>query len=113
MSIKLTVFALISAVLFTHQAHSACSATACSGLVKRVVASTTIQVQFDGFALAAGAPNCTSVNSTYLTLSVDPEARKEQYAMVLAAFLSGSQVTLRIREGSPNCEVMYTNIFNP
>ena len=56
------------------------------------------------------AANCTPVAGVYFTLNANGITAKEVYSSLLAAYMSGKEISLRIVEGSSNCELAYVTL---
>lgn len=51
--------------------------------------------------------NCTPMESRYLTLNSSQGLFNQIYATILAAHVSQRTITIRIYEGSPECQILY------
>ncbi|EGU57979.1 hypothetical protein VINI7043_12466 [Vibrio nigripulchritudo ATCC 27043] len=54
--------------------------------------------------------NCTAVSGVYFTLDSSSSNAKEVYSSMLAAFMSGKKIQLRIKEGHAKCELAYVRL---
>ena len=54
--------------------------------------------------------NCTAISDVYFTLSPSSGNAKEVYSSMLAAFVSGNKIQLRIKEGHDKCELSYVRL---
>jgi hypothetical protein len=54
--------------------------------------------------------NCTAVSDVYFTLNPSSGNAKEVYSSMLAAFMSGKKIQLRIKEGHAKCELSYVRL---
>ena len=54
--------------------------------------------------------DCTVYAGGYFVLNPNAQNKKEIYATLLAAYMAGRKVQLRIVEGSPDCELSYVRL---
>lgn len=88
-----------------------CNSNGCTGPIKLLYASpssNTIYVQPDG---STSALLCTTTNSKYVTMSVDTDVKRATWQLLLAAFLAGKSVFIRL-PNSGNCEIQYITVGN-
>jgi len=57
--------------------------------------------------------NCTPVSGVYVTLKVSHPLFSESYAALLDATINNKKVWLRVKDGSPDCELAYITVENP
>jgi hypothetical protein len=57
--------------------------------------------------------NCTPVSGVYVTLKVTHPLFAESYAALLDATTNNKKVWLRVKDGSPDCELAYITVENP
>ncbi|MEM6709091.1 MAG: hypothetical protein AAF648_09935 [Pseudomonadota bacterium] len=102
-SLLLVLFA--SVTLLSSVAHAKCSATACTGKVKRLYqyADRDLLVTMEGDQRQL---NCTLISKVYQKLDHKAPRFKEIHAMLLAAYLAGRPITVRAKSGG-ECEVAY------
>ena len=54
--------------------------------------------------------NCTVYPGNYFVLNPNAQNKKEIYSSLLAAYMAGRKIQLRVVEGSPNCELSYVRL---
>ncbi len=100
----LATFALCPPAL----AQATCRPTSCTGVIERLyVAGDRVFVSLVG---GLKGLNCTQVSGVYVTLPKGHVTFKETYALLLAGKMTRDPVTLRITEGSPDCQIQYVFI---
>ncbi len=91
-----------------------CSEIACSGIGSEVIKSVYPNSSGHIYLQAnIGKENldCTLVEGHYMVLQSDHPVFEEAYSTVLTALVSQKTLTVRIKTGSPNCEVSYVRMF--
>jgi hypothetical protein len=56
---------------------------------------------------------CTAVSGVYLTLKITHPLFNEIFASLLEATINAKKVTLRVKDNSPDCEILYIVVENP
>lgn len=75
----------------------------------------TLYTNSDG-AIYVGTPlderlaNCKAVSDVYFTLNPNAGNKKEIYSSLLAAYVSGKKIQLRVKENTPDCELSYVRL---
>ena len=100
-----TLFVCGAVLAFAETAHATCSGHTCRGLIERVyvTAGGDVSVYLDQ---DTSGLTCTSDSRSYLTLRKGHAAEESIYKMILALFLSGKQIAIRVE--SNVCTIIYT-----
>jgi hypothetical protein len=110
--LKLSTFTI--GALLSFNAFSACTTTACSGVGKDALLSVYPNSSGNIYLQAgAGKENldCNLVEGHYMVLKSDHPVFEAAYSTVLTALASQKSLTVRIKNGSPICEVSYVRMF--
>ena len=83
-----------------------CSSWGCISTIS-VLYTNTDGAIYIGTPLDETLANCTAVSGVFFTLNPLSGNAKEVYASLLAAYMSGKKMTLRVKEESPTCELAY------
>ena len=86
-----------------------CTSWGCVSTISKLYTTTDGPV-YIGTPLNEKLANCTPVSGVYFTLNTSSKNAKEIYSSLLAAFMSGKRIALRIKEGSSNCELAYVTL---
>ena len=54
--------------------------------------------------------NCSAISDAYFTINPSSGNAKKMYSSVLAAFMSNTKMQLRVKEGHPQCELIYVRL---
>ena len=107
---KTILFILSILVASTQVAYAgSCASWGCKSVVTRLYTTASGPV-YIGTAYDETLANCTPESSVYFTLNMSTANAKEIYASVLAAYTSGKEISLRVIEGSSNCEITYVTL---
>lgn len=109
---RLLILGLLICLNF--KAIAACSAIACTGKGKEVLLS--IYPNSSGsIYLQGGAQrnnlNCTLREGHYMTLKKTHANFDEIFSTLLTGIAMNKRMTIRIKTGSPDCEVSYVRMF--
>ena len=109
---KLSVFIIVAALSFN--AFSACTTTQCTGVGKGALLSVYPNSSGNIYLQAgAGRENldCNLVEGHYMVLKSVHPVFEAAYSTILTALASQKRLTVRIKNGSPICEVSYVRMF--
>ena len=109
---KLSILAI--GTLLSFNVFSACSENACSGVGKNVLLSVYPNSSGNIYLQAgAGRENldCKLIEGHYMELKSDHSAFETAYSTILTALVSQKSLTVRIKNDSPTCEVLYVRMF--
>jgi len=99
-------FSLISLPLF---AVDKCTNRGCVSSISDLVTNADGLI-YIGTPLDESLANCTPISNKYFTLNPTAGNAKEVYSSLLAAYISGKKIQLRIKEGHPQCELHYVSL---
>ena len=107
---------LIVLILSSIHSFANCTKNACSGVGKEVLLSIYPTGWSDGRVYIQGPSDrsnldCTLEEGNYMTLMSTHPLFKEIYSTVLTAISTQKPLTIRIKNGSANCEVSYVRMF--
>ncbi|WP_368564808.1 hypothetical protein [Pseudoxanthomonas sp. UTMC 1351] len=86
-----------------------CDPAGCTGKVKTLYPhGSTGHVYIDMDADNKSVLNCTLSQGVFITLRETNKRHAEIYSMLLTASVMGKDVRVRIIEGTPDCELIYT-----
>ena len=93
-------------------ANATCSATGCVGKIDKLYMTNTgtLYVGTDGDEKAlncAGGAGNGGVSGVYMSLKEGDVGKNAMYSLLLTAQTTGTSVTIRIQEESPDCRVLY------
>ena len=106
----MTKYLLIPLLLYSTSSFSEdCTTWGCTSKISELYINTdgSIYVSTDGDETKA---NCTTVSDIYFTLNPSTGNAKEVYSSILAAFMTGKKIQLRIKEGHAECELSYVRL---
>ncbi len=105
------IFTLIAGLLFSTQivAANTCNNTGCISTISLLYTTANGPV-YIGTPQDEKLANCTPVKNVYFTLNTNSKNAQEIYSTLLAAYMAGKKVKLRIIEGSSNCELSYVTL---
>lgn len=118
MRLALSISACLLALSFARPA----AANPCAGVT---CARTTIQRLYPASNVSdprvyvrptdggQAALDCTAVSGVYLTLKTSHPLFGEIFASLLEATIHDKEVSLRMKEDSPDCEILYIVVENP
>jgi hypothetical protein len=109
---KLSILAI--GTLLSFNVFSACSANSCSGVGKNALISVYPNSSGNIYLQAgAGKENldCKLIEGHYMVLKSDHPVFEAAYSTILTALSSQKSLTVRIKNGSPICEVSYVRMF--
>ena len=104
-------------MLASLNASAGCDVNGCSGKGNDVVVSTYVTSHSSGrIYLQAPAStrnnlDCDLVEGNYMTLSGNHPLFKESYSTILTALSTNKTLFVRIKNGSPICEVNYVRMY--
>ena len=105
---KITLLA-VSLLLFSSTVLAAtCETNYCVGKVKTIYPSGPHGVVYLKSEGDMSQLNCNLKDNKYITLKPTNGMFKEIYSMLLAVQMAQKNVTMRIVENSPDCELIYT-----
>ena len=110
MKFKLVILFMLLLTSNTVFAAGSCNTVSCVGKVKTIYPngdSGLIYLKSDG---DMSQLNCTLNQGRFIVLKETNSRYKEIYSMLLSAQLAQTDVTMRIRENTPDCELIYTMI---
>ena len=110
---KILVFAL-ALTLSSINVFAECAANACSGVGKDVLNSVYPNGSGNIYLQAGtnkGALDCDLVEGQYMVLKSDHPLFEEAYSTILTALVSQKTLVVRIKNGSPICEVSYVRMY--
>ncbi|MCB1056844.1 MAG: hypothetical protein KDD11_15195, partial [Acidobacteria bacterium] len=98
-----------------------CSAAACSGpaqeLIERLVLTAGGSIQIDVAdrltAEQIGTLNCTLYADHHMILPAEHLSFQEIFAALSTAMVTNQEISLRIVDGSPDCEIRYISLYSP
>lgn len=98
---------------FDTSAIAACSSFGCDSKIHRLYPTALPGgvVFIEMTDSANGIANCTLAQDKFFSLKKTHELFDENYAMLLTATIAKSNVRVRIKEGTPDCEVSYVWIL--
>ena len=105
---------LIMSLFLSTRVFSACTTTACSGVGKEVLLSVYPHSSGHIYLQAgAGKENldCQLQEGEYMVLKSSHAAFDPAYSTILTALTTQKQLTVRIINKSPICEVSYVRMF--
>ena len=84
-----------------------CSWASCTAEIKTLFPNEdgTVRVEMDADMTQL---DCTLREARFATLESSTVLRDDMYSMMLAAMISGRELTIRTEAGSSNCRIMYT-----
>jgi hypothetical protein len=86
-----------------------CDSAGCTGKVKNLYPhGGTGHVYIEMDADNMSALNCTLFQGAFIVLKETNKRHAEIYSMLLTASVMGKDVRVRIIEGTPDCELIYT-----
>jgi hypothetical protein len=100
-----------AAILFlsSHALAADCTSNSCSGNLNLLYPSTAGDTVFIQPSGSINALQCTTVNSKYVTLKLDTDLKRATWQLLLASFLSGKSVFLKLNT-SGTCEIQYVTV---
>lgn len=118
MRIALMISACLLALQFSRPAEAnPCSGVACSQTtIQRLYPASNANDPRVYVRPADGGQaslNCTAVSGVYLTLKAAHPLFPEIFDSLLEATIHDKKVTLRIKENSADCEILYIVVENP
>ena len=106
---KITLLAVSLLLLFSSTVMAAnCSTYYCVGKVKTIYPHGGFKVVYLESEGDMSQLNCNLKDNKFITLKPTNGMFKEIYSMLLAAQMAQKNVTMRIIENSPDCELIYT-----
>ena len=102
-----TLTVLISAL--SSLSANACTASGCIATISELY-TTADGVIYVSTPLDEKLANCTAVSDKYFTINPSSKNAKEMYSSVLAAYMSGKKIQLRVIEGHSQCQLAYVRL---
>ena len=85
-----------------------CNGLSCSGKITRLYQNGySLRIRTETIIADKANLSCNPGTYNYITLYNNADGAKEMNSMLLAAYLSGSHVSLRIKAGVSDCELEY------
>ncbi len=115
MYIKVMLAAIV--MLPSLNASAECDVNGCTGKGNDVVVSTYIashgagRIYLQAPASTKSNLGCDLVEGHYMTLSGDHPLFEESYSTILTALSTNKTLFVRIKNGSPICEVSYVRMY--
>lgn len=101
-----TVFLILSQSVL---AADRCESWGCISTVSELYTNHAGMV-YVGTPLDETKANCTAHADVYFSLNPDDRNFKEMYSSILAAYMSGSKIQLRVKTGTSKCELSYVRL---
>lgn len=100
--------------LMAETAAASCSAIGCDTQVRRLYPSSLADgtVFVEPVDASSGIVNCTLRDNLFFSLKKTHPLFNQIYATLLTATVAKSNVRLRIKEGTPDCEISYVWIVS-
>lgn len=105
---------IVVGVLLASDLFAECNQNACYGVAEDALVSVYPNSSGNIYLQAGvGKENldCALVEDHFMVLKSDHPLFKEAYSTLLAALMSQKQLTVRIKNGSPICEVSYVRMY--
>jgi hypothetical protein len=117
MKLSLILLVCLAAIQFSRTAAAnPCSGVACPNTtVQRLYPASDVnnpRVYVRPTDGGQSSLTCTAVSDVYLTLKTTHPLFGEIFASLLEATIHDKKVTLRIKDGSPDCEILYIVVEN-
>ncbi|MCH2160073.1 MAG: hypothetical protein MK096_14990 [Oleiphilaceae bacterium] len=105
---RITRIVLVCLALLPPLAHSGdiCTTWGCISHISELVTNHAGKIRI-ATPLDETLANCDAVSGVYFSLDPNAQNFKEMYAAVLAAYMSGKKIQLRVQEGSSECTLSY------
>jgi hypothetical protein len=106
---KLTLI-LIASVLLPLTAYAdKCASWGCISSIETLYTNAD-GVIYVGTPLDESLANCTPISNVYFSLNPSRQNAEKIYSSLLAAYMSGGKIQLRVKEGTNNCELSYVRL---
>ncbi|MEX0334654.1 hypothetical protein [Vibrio tubiashii] len=86
-----------------------CTSWGCISTVETLYTNANGDI-YVGTPLNETLANCTPVSNVYFTLNPSAPNASEIYSSLLAAYMSGKKIQLRVQEGHSRCELSYVRL---
>jgi hypothetical protein len=86
-----------------------CTSNSCSGNLSLLYPSPSSNLVYVQPSGSTSALQCTTVNSKYVTMKLDTEVKRGTWQLLLAAFLAGKSVLMKLNT-TGTCEIQYITV---
>ena len=90
------------------QSQDRCESWGCISTIS-ILTTKSDGVIYVGTPLDETLANCTPVSGAYFTLNPASGNANMVYSALLATYMSGKKINLRVKEGHPQCELDYVH----
>ncbi|MBN3495879.1 hypothetical protein [Vibrio neptunius] len=105
-SILLIVLALTSVPALSQDR---CESWGCISTIETLYTNSNGDI-YIGTPLDEKRANCTPVSGVYFSLNPSAANADEVYSSLLAAYMAGTKIQLRVKEEHPRCELSYVRL---